>query len=88
MDLEKDVGKGIKIMLDNGVKGSQMTFYILMGFDTTLEEDKYRALKIHEWGAVPYAQLYNRTGSPELRTFVREVNRKHIWYSLHPRPKR
>ena len=86
LDYEQDVKRGIDLLLDAGIRGSQLSFYILMAFDTTVEEDEYRALKLHNWKVVPYAQLYNNGGSPEVRRFARKVNRKWIWYAEHPRP--
>lgn len=86
LDYEQDVKRGIDLLLNAGIRGSQLSFYILMAFDTTLEQDEYRALKLHNWGVVPYAQLYNNGGSPEVRKFARKVDRKWIWYAEHPRP--
>jgi len=97
IDSEEDVKRGIDLLKNAGIRGSALTFYILVGFDSTLEIDKYRALKLHNWGVVPYAQIYNDGGMPgtraantripkAVRRFAREVNRKDIWYSKHPRP--
>jgi hypothetical protein len=97
LDTEEEVREGIDLLLDAGIRGSTLMFYILMGFDTDLAQDRYRAEKLHEWGVVPYAQLFNDGGiarrrasnptvSKAVRQFAREVNRKEIWYSTHPRP--
>lgn len=97
LDYEQDVKRGIDLLLNAGIRGSQLSFYILMGFDSNLEQDEYRALKLHEWGVVPYAQIFNDGGmsgtrvanptiSKAVRRFAREVNHKGIWYSKHPRP--
>lgn len=85
MELEDKVERGIQTLKDAGIKGYQLTFYILMGFNTTLEQDRYRAEKLHEWGAVPYAMPYNSICEGEFHDLVREVNRKWIWYKKHPR---
>lgn len=82
---EKAVKRGIDLLLSAGIRGRYLTFYILMGFDSTLEQDVYRAEKLTEWGVTPYAQLFNNGGSKEVRKFARKVNRKEIWYSMHPR---
>lgn len=86
MATERAVKRGVDLLLDQGIRGRYLTFYILMGFDTTLEQDVYRAEKLTEWGVTPYAQIYNNGGTPEVRKFARQVNRKAIWYTLHPRP--
>lgn len=87
LELEDTVQKGIQTLRDAGIPGKHLTFYILMGFNTTVEQDRYRAEKLHEWGVYPYAQPYNNGGSPELRKLVREVNQKEIWFTKHPRVK-
>jgi len=85
MDIEQQVHEGIQHLLNAGILGRYLNFYILVDFDTTIEQDEYRALKLHEWGVVPYVQVYNNGGSRALRRFARSVNKKEIWYSEHPR---
>jgi hypothetical protein len=85
MNLEDQVEKGIQFLKNAGISGRHLMFYILMGFNTTIEEDRYRAKKLTEWGVDPFAMPYENGGSRELRTLVRSINRKEIWYTLHPR---
>lgn len=98
MDTEKEVRDGIDLLNDAGISGRRLTFYILVGFDSTLKEDRYRALKLHEWGVYPYVQVFNDGGMPgtrvanpkvckAVRRFAREVNRRDIWFTKHPRGK-
>lgn len=46
--------------------------YVLVGFDTTLEEDIYRCQKIHDLGFDPYPMPYNG-GNRLNRTFKRFI---------------
>lgn len=45
--------------------------YVLMGYDTTFEEDLYRCQKIHDFGFDPFPMLYKKT--PALRNFRRFI---------------
>jgi hypothetical protein len=85
MELEETVEKGIQTLKDAGIPGRHLTFYVLMGFNTTIEQDRYRAEKLTEWGVDPFAMPMDNGGSRELRKLVRSINRKEIWYTLHPR---
>ena len=43
---EKRIDDGIQRCFDNGLKPDQMSFYVLIGFDTTPEEDMHRSMKL------------------------------------------
>lgn len=45
--------------------------YVLMGYDTTFEEDLYRCQKIHDFGFDPFPMLYKKT--PALKHFRRFI---------------
>jgi len=45
--------------------------YVLMGYDTTFEEDLYRCQKIHDFGFDPFPMLYKQ--APALRRFRRFI---------------
>ncbi len=85
IQLEDQIERGIQILKNAGISGDRLMFYVLMGFNTEVIQDRYRVERLHEWGVESYAMPYNNGGSPELRKLVREVNRKSIWYSKHPR---
>jgi hypothetical protein len=42
MDVEKDVVQGIELLKKYKIRGSAMLFYVLVGFNTTVEQDLYR----------------------------------------------
>lgn len=70
---ERRVLDGIKRCFANGLKPYQMGFYVLIGFNTTPEEDEYRVLTLKRLGCVPYAMSYNED-DPYQKRFERWVN--------------
>ena len=63
-----------------GIKPWQMAFYVLIGFDTTHEQNMERVQTLASWGCDPYAMPYNRD-DPYQRAFTRWVNHKAIFKS-------
>lgn len=57
-----------------------VSFFVLVGFDTTFEEDLYRCRKLKEWGANAFVMRYKQT--PELNALARWANRKQIFWSV------
>ena len=78
---EKLIDKGIQRCLDNGLKSYQMSFYVLIGFDTTPAEDMYRVMKLRDYGCNPYAMPYNKNDLYQ-KQFARWVNHKAIFKSV------
>lgn len=71
-DRMRDEGKaiqGMKILKNQGVK--KATVYVLMGFDTSFEEDLHRCEVIYSFGYYPWPMLYNPTLA--LRRFRRFI---------------
>ena len=66
MENESQILRGLRIAPKGMV-------YVLVGFNTTQEEDLYRCQKIHTWGHDPYVMPYNG-GTPELRNFKRFID--------------
>lgn len=54
--------------------------YVLIGFDTTPEQDLYRVERLREIGAMPFVMPYSKS-DPYQRRFARWVNRKHLFKS-------
>jgi len=63
---EKKIIEGLKVAPKGMV-------YVLVGFNTTQEEDFYRCQMIDTFGHDPYVMPYNR-GTRELRAFQRFIN--------------
>lgn len=69
MEDEKEILRGFSEI--NRVGFKKCTVYILMGYDTTMEQDIYRCQKIHDLGHNPFPMLYKE--SRELRKFRRMI---------------
>jgi len=78
---EKLIDAGIERVLRAGIKPYQMTFYILIGYDTTQEQDLYRVNKLKALGINPFVMPYKRT-DPYQKRFARWVNHKAIFKSV------
>ena len=77
---EKVIKRGFKRVTDAGIKPYQMQFYVLIGFDTTPEEDLHRVMMLKDWGCDPYAMPYYKS-DPYQKKFVRWVNRRAVFHS-------
>ena len=79
MDVEEDVRRGVRVLNDAGVQFKHLVFYMLVGFNTTFEEDmaRYRVLW-EDLGVYPFVMVYNRSthSSPRLKAFGRWINRR------------
>jgi len=77
---EKVIKRGYQRVVDAGIKPYQMQFYVLIGYNTTPEEDMHRVMMLKDWGCDPYAMPYDKT-DPYQQKFVRWVNRRAIFKS-------
>lgn len=75
LKVERAVKRGIKILESAGVPARNLMFYVLVGFDTTIEQDLYRIRLLKDLGALPFVMIYNRDKDRELRHLARWVNR-------------
>lgn len=86
MKQEDAVCMGIANLKAGGFPLYAATFYVLIGFDTTPEEDAYRIDTLDALGVESFVMPYDKS-DPYQRTFAREVNRKEIFRTTHPRRK-
>lgn len=79
MRVKKAVLKGVKILGDHGIKPYRIMFYVLVGFDTTIEQDLERIHILKDLGAYPYVMRYNKTSGndKELLRLARWANRRY-----------
>jgi len=77
---ESAVRAGIKL-LKKYYHPDKITFYVLIGYNTTPEEDLYRVEILRGLGVNPFAMPYNRK-DPYQKKFARWVNHKAIFYSV------
>lgn len=94
METETKVRKGIDILKEAGFK--QIMFYVLAGFNTTLEEDKYRFEILKGLGVTPFVMLYEKEKQPRIKKeFQRWGTMPYFWrkvpfeqFLVHRRVKR
>ena len=79
--MEKAIFKGLDCLVENGVKKYKIMLYVLIGFDSTPEDDLYRVMKLREYGVDPFVMPYNRKDNYQ-RKFARWVNHKAIFKSV------
>ena len=73
MESENAVKDGIKLLLKY-MPCDRLTFYMLVGYNTTWEQDWYRFSVLRDLGVRPFVMLYEGSGL-KLRAFARWVNR-------------
>jgi len=79
---EKLIDKGIKICNNAGIPSSHMQFFVLIGYDTTPEEDYYRVMMLWEkFGALPFVMPYDKKDVYQKR-FARWVNHRAVFKSV------
>ena len=82
---EKIIRKGIDICVNAGIPTRDMQFFVLIGFDTTPEQDLHRLYTLKELGAIPYAMPYNKKDPYQrdmynyVNGFGRKVFKKHTF---------
>lgn len=81
MAVESAVRRGIKILTDNGVPKYRLMFYVLIGFDTTPEEDLYRVELLRSLGVDSFVMPYDKH-DPYQRRFARWTNHKAVFKSV------
>lgn len=78
---ESAVRRGIETLAKNGVSKHKLMFYVLIGYDSTPEEDLYRVEVLRGLGVDPFVMPY-RKNDPYQRRFARWVNHKAIFKSV------
>lgn len=82
---EKIIRRGIEICVNAGIPTRDMQFFVLIGFDTTQEQDLHRLYTLKELGAIPYAMPYNKKDPYQrdlcnyVNGFGRKVFKKHTF---------
>ena len=78
---EKLIRKGIQRLQAAGIKTWQMQFFVLIGYDTTEEQDLHRVMMLKGLGCDPYAMPYDKS-DPYQRRFCRWVNRREVFQKV------
>lgn len=75
------VMKGIQICNEGGIPTKHMQFFVLIGFDSTPEQDYERVMTLADMGAMPYVMPFNKSDAYQKR-FARWVNHRAIFKSV------
>ncbi|WP_069649661.1 radical SAM protein [Caloranaerobacter ferrireducens] len=73
MSFENSIIEGIKL-LSKYIKPWKHMCFMLVGFNTSFEEDMYRFRRLVEMNVDPYVMIYNKKGDARLKHFARWVN--------------
>ena len=78
---ETAVMKGIELLINAGfTKASHvLSFYVLAGYNTTFEQDVYRAQTLKDNGVQAFVMPFKRTR--EIRDLARWANRPELFWS-------
>ncbi len=91
VSIEKQFRKGMRYLQKAGIRMSRVMIFLLVGFNTTLEEDLGRIEMIKSYGASPFVMKYRVVNdvSPlvtreedELRELARWINQPHGFYKV------
>ena len=80
LNTEVAVRHGIDILIKNGVSRYKLTFYVLVGYDTTEDEDLYRINLLRGLGVNPFVMPYNKADAYQM-SLSRWVNNKAVFNS-------
>lgn len=88
----KLIKKGIEICNNAGIPYKHMQFFVLIGFDTTPEQDYERVMTLREYGCMPFVMPYKKD-DPYQKAFARWVNKRALFkscswdeYKYNPNP--
>jgi len=74
-EIERDVIRGIEVLERAGIPRRRLIFYVLVGYNTTFQQDMRRVEVLRLQGVLPWIMVYNnRRDIPILRHFYRWVN--------------
>lgn len=77
---EKTVLKSIKLLNKHKINFS--TWYVLVGFDSTFEQDLYRLNLLKKENQRAYVQIYDFKDDPQLKQLARWGNQRHLFANM------
>lgn len=82
-----EVRRGVQLLFDVGFGPNDLTFYVLIGFGSTAEEEVARLDTLHQLGIQPKVMVYRDPGERDRRDPVRmdiqHWNDGHVWRHAH-----
>lgn len=87
----KIVKKGIDICVNAGIPATKMQFFVLIGYDSTHEQNMHRIMTLKEWGCMPFVMPYNKSNQYQSK-LARWVNHRAtfkscLWEEYSYKPK-
>jgi hypothetical protein len=81
---EEMIVNGINKLISAGIKPQNIMVYVLVGFNSTFEEDMYRTKKLIEFGVKPFIMQFNRNPKRDkkLIDLARWINKR--YYNFIP----
>jgi hypothetical protein len=77
---EPAIRRGLQMLQDAGIRiRNDVSMYVLVGYDSTEEEDKRRCRLLKEMGVTPFVMQYKRT--PWTRRVAWWANRPQVFWS-------
>jgi hypothetical protein len=76
----KLVKKGIEVCNSAGIPCNHMQFFVLIGFDTTPDQDYERVMTLREMGCMPFVMPFNKSNHYQ-KAFTRWVNNRAVFKS-------
>ncbi len=74
--LETEVRAGIELLLKAGIHHDRLSFYILVNFNSTFEQDLKRIAILDEYGVNAFVMIYNKAGaSQKIKHLARWCNK-------------
>lgn len=78
---EEIIVKGINKLISAGIKPQNIMIYVLVGFNSTFEEDMYRTKKLIDLKVKPFIMQFNRNSTkkrdPKLIDLARWINKRY-----------
>ena len=65
IDYEPKVRHGIELLLKQGIHPDQLSFYILVNYNSTIDQDLKRIAILDEYGVNPFVMVYNKERAPQ-----------------------
>lgn len=83
---EEIVLNKLNVLISNGIKPQNIMVYVLVGFNSTFEQDMYRAKKLIDLKVKPFIMQFNRNSTkkrdPKLIDLARWINKR--YYNFMP----
>jgi len=77
---ERVILRGIERCNKYGIPNSKMQFFVLIGYDTTPEQDRYRVEMLRDLGCMPFVMPYNKKDKYQ-KAYTRYVNFRSVFNS-------